>query len=230
VIFQIEPGWQSVLADDLQKDYIASLADFLDQEYAGSIPIYPPKSKIFEALRKTSYDDVKVVILGQDPYHGENQAHGLCFSVLPGMPFPPSLKNIFKELHQDLGEPYPNDGCLDKWAEQGVLLLNTVLTVRQGQAFSHQGFGWERFTDAIVEKLAQKKDPPIFVLWGKAAQDKCRRLKAIQHLPSELFLMSVHPSPLSVYRGFFGSRPFSKINAFLISQGKSPIEWGLCQK
>ncbi len=223
--YGLEPSWGAILVDELQSPKFVSLQEFLCDEYAGSIPIYPPKEKIFEALWKTPFDQTRVVIVGQDPYHGPNQAHGLCFSVVPGQPCPPSLQNIFKELKADLGISIPDNGCLERWAEQGVLLLNTILTVRDSQPFSHRGCGWEAFTDKIVAKLGERNDPPIFVLWGKAAQDKCLWLKEKRILPPEHLVVSAHPSPFSAYRGFFGSRPFSKVNMLLESQGKTSIHW-----
>lgn len=225
MIFQLEPSWQAALAEQLQDKNFSSLMEFIMQEYAGSIPIFPKKNEIFNALWKTPFEKTEVVIIGQDPYHGPNQAHGLCFSVPPGQPLPPSLQNIFKELQADLGIAIANNGCLERWANQGVLLLNTLLTVRQGQPFSHRGHGWEQFTDFIVSKLAQRKSPPIFVLWGKAAQDKCLWIKEQGLLPADHLVVSSHPSPFSAYRGFFGSRPFSKVNLLLANQGKTPIRW-----
>jgi uracil-DNA glycosylase len=178
---------------------------------------------IFNAMHYTPYDKVKVVILGQDPYHGPRQAHGLSFSVLPGVDAPPSLVNIFKELESDLGCRVPNHGCLKHWAEQGVLLLNTVLTVREYQANSHQGIGWEEFTDHIITLLNQRKEPMVFILWGRPAQRK----QSMITNPDHLVITSPHPSPLSAYRGFFGSRPFSKANEFLAKHGMAPIDWQL---
>lgn len=176
---------------------------------------------IFNALHYTAYKDVKVVILGQDPYHGPNQAHGLSFSVKPGVPAPPSLMNIYKELHDDLGCYIPNNGYLKKWADQGVMLLNTVLTVRAGQANSHKNMGWEHFTDRVISLLNEREDPIVFILWGKNAQSKL----SIINNPKHFIIKSVHPSPLSANRGFFGSKPFSKANNFLVSIGKEPIDW-----
>lgn len=223
--FKIEPSWQKVLHDELAKPYIIGLIDFLKQEYSGPHPIYPEKTKIFNALWATPFDKVKVVIIGQDPYHGPGQAHGLSFSVMPGIQLPPSLQNIFKERESDLGIPPTSNGCLDSWAGQGVLLLNAILTVRQGLPMSHRGRGWERFTDAVVSKLGERPNPPIFLLWGSSAQEKCRPLRECGKLSSDNCLMAPHPSPLSSYRGFFGSRPFSTINRMLQQRGESPICW-----
>jgi uracil-DNA glycosylase len=223
--FSIDPLWNKILAVELAQPYIQQLAAFVDSERKFcDLPIYPEQISLFKALQKTPFADVKVVILGQDPYHGPGQATGLCFSVPEGTPFPPSLRNIFKELRDDLGIPIPKHGCLDAWAEQGVLLFNTTLTVRQGLPHSHKGRGWERFTDAVLLKLAQREDPPIFVLWGNAAQQKGHFLKDFPHV---ICLEAMHPSPLSAHRGFFGCRHFSKINALLEQQGKAPINWQL---
>lgn len=212
--------WQDLLADELEAEYYQKLRQILITEYK-THTVYPDKHDIFNALHHTAYQDVKVVILGQDPYHGPGQAHGLSFSVKPGVPAPPSLVNIFKELDTDLGCTVPNNGYLMKWADQGVLLLNTVLTVRAGEPNSHKPLGWTRFTDHIISLLAQREAPMVFILWGKNAQDK----KALITNPKHLILESVHPSPLSSYRGFFGSRPFSKANAFLEKQGMRGIDW-----
>jgi uracil-DNA glycosylase len=223
--FKLEPSWQVALEDELKQPYIAELIDFLKNEYSGTLPIYPDKHLIFNALWHTPYDKVKVVIIGQDPYHGEGQAHGLCFSVQAGVPLPPSLQNIFKELESDLGIPRTADGCLTRWADQGVLLLNAVLTVQQGLPLSHRGRGWERFTDAVVLKLGQRKDPPLFVLWGSSAQQKVLKLRDCGLVTADHFLMAPHPSPLSSHRGFFGSKPFSQVNSLLVKQGKTAINW-----
>lgn len=212
--------WQHLLADELEADYYQTLRKTLISEYK-THTVYPDKHDIFNALHHTAYSSVKVVILGQDPYHGLGQAHGLSFSVKPGVPAPPSLVNIFKELETDLGCFVPDNGYLMKWADQGVLLLNTVLTVRAGEPNSHKGIGWTRFTDRIIHLLNERELPMVFILWGKNAQDK----KAFITNPNHLILESVHPSPLSAYRGFLGSRPFSKANAFLEKQGFNPIDW-----
>jgi len=221
----IHNSWQDILADEFQKPYYQDLREFLKQEYATQ-KIHPDMYHIFEALQITPYEKVKIVILGQDPYHGPNQAHGLSFSVQPGVKVPPSLQNIYKELQNDLGIPPVNHGYLVPWAKQGVLLLNTVLTVRQGQAYSHQGKGWERLTDKVIEKLNERQDPVVFILWGKPAQKKISMIDTSKHV----IIKSVHPSPLSANRGFFGSRPFSKANNALVALGKTPIDWQLPAK
>ena len=219
-IFQND--WAPLLEAEMQKDYYQKLRTILIKEYK-TRTIYPDMYDIFNAMHYTPYDKVKVVILGQDPYHGPRQAHGLSFSVLPGVDAPPSLVNIFKELESDLGCRVPNHGCLKYWAEQGVLLLNTVLTVREYQANSHQGIGWEEFTDHIITLLNQRKEPMVFILWGRPAQRK----QSMITNPDHLVITSPHPSPLSAYRGFFGSRPFSKANEFLAKHGMAPIDWQL---
>ncbi|MGN7164425.1 uracil-DNA glycosylase [Paenibacillus cellulositrophicus] len=214
--------WDEQLKEETEKDYFQELRYKLAKEYKLH-KVYPPKEDLFKALKLTSYEDTKVVILGQDPYHGPGQAHGLSFSVKPGVRIPPSLVNIYKELHSDLGVPIPNHGTLVHWAEQGVLLLNTVLTVRDGEANSHKGLGWERFTDAVIEKLNERDKPVVFILWGSHAQKKGAFIDRKKHL----VIQSVHPSPLSVHRGFFGSRPFSKANAFLAAHGIKPVDWAI---
>ena len=212
--------WDTILADEWDKPYYQDLRYFLRVEYANQ-RIYPPMNDIFNALRYTSFADTKVVIIGQDPYHGAGQAHGLCFSVGPGVTPPPSLKNMFKELHSDLGLPEPPTGELTHWARQGVLLLNTVLTVREGQPTSHQGKGWEQFTDRVIAELNKKETPVVFLLWGAHAQRKAQIITNPLHYK----LATVHPSPLSASRGFFGCRHFSKTNALLEQHGLTPIEW-----
>lgn len=212
--------WKELLENEFSKDYYQTLRKFLVSEYS-SKTIYPDKFDIFNALHFTPYKDVKVVILGQDPYHGPNQAHGLSFSVNPGVKIPPSLLNIYKELHSDLDCFIPNNGYLKKWADQGVLLLNTSLTVIAGEANSHKNIGWGTFTDKIISLVNEKEDPVVFLLWGNNAIKKKELITNKKHL----ILTSVHPSPLSASRGFFGSKPFSKINNFLISIGKKPIDW-----
>ena len=212
-------NWQKQLESETTQDYFKQLEHFLEQEYKEQT-IFPEKNFIFSALEATGYEDTQVVILGQDPYHGENQAHGLSFSVLPDEKLPPSLKNIYKELESDLGISR-NNGFLLPWANQGVLLLNTVLTVRKGQAHSHKNKGWEKLTDSIIKKLSQRNDPVIFVLWGKPAQEK----KSMIDLEKHYIIEAPHPSPLSAYRGFFGSQPFSHINKLLIEQSKPIIDW-----
>ncbi|WP_440250752.1 uracil-DNA glycosylase [Clostridium sp.] len=216
----LKNDWNELLKDEFSKDYYLSLREFLKNEYTTKI-IYPDKYDIFNALHYTSYKDVKVVILGQDPYHGPNQAHGLSFSVSPGVKIPPSLLNIYKELNSDLGCYTPNNGYLKKWADQAVLLLNTSLTVRAGEANSHKNKGWEIFTDKIISLINEKTDPVVFLLWGNNAINKKKLITNKQHL----ILSSAHPSPLSASRGFFGSKPFSKINKFLVSVNKAPIDW-----
>lgn len=215
--------WQQLLEEEFEKPYYEQLRKFVAEEYSKG-PVFPPKDEVMQALQTVSYEQVKVVILGQDPYHGPNQAHGMSFSVKKGVRQPPSLKNMLKELQDDIGCKIPDHGYLMKWAEQGVLLLNTVLTVRQGEANSHKGHGWEQFTDAVITKLAGRKQPIIFVLWGRPAQMK----KSIiaQH-PQHVILEAPHPSPLSAHRGFFGSKPYSKINTQLLAWGQQPIDWQL---
>lgn len=212
--------WDNLLKDEFNKDYYLKLREFLINEYKTQI-IHPSMYDIFNALKFTAYKDVKVVILGQDPYHGPNQAHGFSFSVKHGVKTPPSLRNIFKELNSDLGCYIPNNGFLEEWAKQGVLLLNTVLTVREGQANSHKGKGWEIFTDRIIELLNKRDEPIVFILWGRNAISK----EAIITNPIHKIIKSVHPSPLSATRGFFGSKPFSQTNEFLKSINKAHINW-----
>ncbi len=214
--------WADYLEEEMQKPYYRKLRQFLIQEYRTK-RIYPDMYSIFNALHLTSYADTKVVILGQDPYHGPGQAHGLSFSVQPGVEPPPSLINIFKELQDDLGCKIPNNGCLQPWAEQGVLLLNAVLTVREHAANSHHGQGWEQFTDRIISLLNEREKPMAFILWGTPARKK----KAMITNPRHFIVESPHPSPLSASRGFFGSRPFSRVNEFLESQGQKGIDWQL---
>ena len=212
--------WDAILADEWGKDYYLSLRQFLKREYA-TATVYPNMYDIFNALKYTSFADVKVVIIGQDPYHGPGQAHGLCFSVADGVPHPPSLQNIFKEVAADIGTPIPTSGNLDRWAEQGVLLLNAVLTVREHEAASHAGRGWEQFTDAVVRKIAERKSGVVYLLWGSYAQRK----GAIADPQQNCILKAVHPSPLSAYRGFLGCKHFSKANEYLLSTGQTPINW-----
>ena len=212
--------WADLLNQEFQKDYYKDLRAFLIKEYQYN-EVYPNKYDIFNALHFTSYAETKVVILGQDPYHGPGQAHGLSFSVKPGVNPPPSLQNIFKELHTDLGCFIPNNGYLTEWAKQGVLLLNTVLTVRQGMPNSHKGKGWETFTDKVISTLNDREKPVIFILWGKNAQDKRQLINATQHFIIE----SPHPSPFSSHRGFFGSRTFSRTNDYLKRMESSDINW-----
>ncbi|ULL14638.1 uracil-DNA glycosylase [Paenibacillus sp. H1-7] len=212
--------WEDLLAQEFEQSYYKELRQFLKEEY-GSRTIYPDMYDIFNALRLTPYADTKVVILGQDPYHGPGQAHGLSFSVKPGVPAPPSLQNMFKELRDDLGCKIPNNGYLVRWAEQGVLLLNTVMTVREATPNSHKGKGWERFTDCVISQLNQREQPVLFILWGSHAQQKMQLITNKHHK----VLRSVHPSPLSAHRGFFGSKPYSQTNDFLRSIGTEAIDW-----
>ncbi len=216
----LKNDWSSHLEQEFEKPYYLRLRQFLIEEYRSKV-IYPDKYDIFNALHFTPLADTKVVILGQDPYHGQGQAHGLSFSVKPGVAPPPSLQNIFKELQSDLGCYIPNNGYLVSWAKQGVLMLNTVLTVRENQPNSHKGMGWETFTDQVISTLNNREKPVVFILWGKHAQEKQQLIKAPQHY----IIQSPHPSPFSANRGFFGSRPFSKANQFLERIGSTPIDW-----
>ncbi len=218
---KIERSWHERLKEEIAKPYVAELKAFLQQEAERGAVIYPPEELVFNALAETPYDKVKVVIVGQDPYHGRGQAHGLCFSVAKGVNPPPSLKNVFQELERDLQIVKPTHGCLDGWAKQGVLLLNATLTVRAGEPKSHYGKGWEQFTDAIVDQLARREDPLVFLLWGKSAEEKCQRV-----LCHHVVLRAAHPSPYSV-EGFFGCRHFSKANECLRGWGKEPIDWSV---
>lgn len=215
----LQNDWAEVLAEDFEKPYYKALRAFLKEAYA-SERVYPPMEDIYNALRFTSYHDTKVVILGQDPYHGAGQAHGLSFSVRRGVKAPPSLQNIFKELESDLGCTPPDHGCLEAWARQGVLLLNTTLTVREGAPKSHAGKGWEELTDAIISHLSARETSLVFILWGAHAQSKMPLIDARHHI-----IASPHPSPFSARRGFFGSRPFSRANAYLKEDGLAPIDW-----
>lgn len=216
----LQNDWAEVLDEEFEKPYYKELREFLKHAYA-SERVYPPMEDIYNALRVTPYASTKVVILGQDPYHGPGQAHGLSFSVRPGVQQPPSLLNIFKEMESDIGCVRPNHGCLLGWAEQGVLLLNTTLTVAQGRPKSHAGHGWETLTDAIIAKLSARQTPMVFILWGAHAQSKVALIDTHRHH----IIKSPHPSPLSASRGFFGSRPFSRTNAYLIQDGLDPIDW-----
>lgn len=225
--FELEPSWAAVLEDELKKPYIAQLAAFVEREYAQNHEVYPPKDLIFNAFWSTPYDKVKVVIVGQDPYHGPGQAHGLSFSVRKGVQPPPSLKNIYKELTDDVGFTPPDHGCLIPWAKQGVMLLNATLTVARGEPMSHQGKGWEAFTDAAIAALAKRDDPVIFVLWGRHAQQKCENISQLIYSQKHRVLRSPHPSPFSANKGFFGCRHFSQINQILKDQNKDPINWSL---
>lgn len=220
MIININNDWKEILRDEFKKDYFKSLCNELDEEYNNQ-KIFPNEDNIFNALNYTPYNDVKVVILGQDPYHEEGQANGLSFSVNPDIKIPPSLRNIYKELQNDIGCYIPNNGCLKKWANQGVLLLNTTLTVRQGEANSHKKIGWQRFTDAIISILNERDDSIIFILWGNNAISKEKLITN----PDHYILKSVHPSPLSASRGFFGCKHFSKCNEILKDHNKTPIDW-----
>ena len=215
-------SWDDILAEEFKSPYYLQLREFLKREYATQT-IYPDMYDIFNALKYTAYEDVKVVIIGQDPYHGEGQAHGLCFSVKRGIAPPPSLLNIFKELQNDVGFNIPNNGELTDWAKQGVLLLNAVLTVRAGQANSHRGKGWEQLTDAVIRKLNEREKPIVFMLWGRNAKEKQKLITNDRHL----VLTAAHPSPLSAYNGFFGCRHFSTANDFLRYTGQQPIDWSV---
>ena len=212
--------WNEILAEEMKKDYYQELQAFV-QKRREEVRVFPEEKNVFRALELTPFESVKVVILGQDPYHGFGQAHGLSFSVQKGIPLPPSLRNIYKELQEDLGGELPTEGDLSHWAKQGVLLLNTVLTVEEGNANSHKGMGWERLTNRLIESLNELNHPVIFILWGKPAQDKEKLITN----PSHVILKAPHPSPLSAYRGFFGSKPFSKVNEMLIQQEQTPIRW-----
>ncbi len=220
---KLEPSWLHVLGDEFTQPYMAEIKAFLRSEKQAGKIIYPAAANWFNALNSTPFDKVKVVILGQDPYHGPGQAHGLCFSVVRGVPPPPSLVNIFKELHKDIGMPIPDHGCLQSWAEQGVLLLNSVLTVELARAGSHQGRGWERFTDACIAHLNRERDGIVFLLWGSYARKKGQLIDRSRHCVLE----APHPSPLSAHRGFLGCRHFSQANAYLQARGEAPIEWAL---
>ena len=220
---KLEQSWKSRLGDEFDKDYMVELRQFLNDEKSAGKQIYPKGGQYFYALDQTPYDKARVVILGQDPYHGPGQAHGLCFSVAPGVRLPPSLQNVFKEIRQQLGIEFNGNGCLQHWAEQGVLLLNAVLTVEQGQAASHQGKGWEAFTDRVIELLNERDEPLVFMLWGSHAQKKGKHIDRDKHL----VLTSPHPSPLSAHRGFFGNQHFVKANEFLREAGQQPIDWSI---
>lgn len=216
--------WDQILEGEFDKEYYLNLRKFLIEEYRTRV-IYPSMYDIFNALKATPYKDVKVVIIGQDPYHGPGQAHGMCFSVKKGVPQPPSLQNIFKELEADLGCSRPSHGYLEQWAKQGVLLLNTALTVRAGQANSHRGKGWETFTDNVIKHLDKRSEPMVFLLWGANAKAKASLITN----PHHLILTAAHPSPLSAWNGFFGCRHFSKTNEFLVQQGMSPVDWQITE-
>lgn len=220
---QLESSWKKVLRSEFDLDYMKQLRQFLLDEIKNKKVIYPKPKEYFAAFEYTPINQVRVVILGQDPYHGPGQAHGLCFSVQKGVPPPPSLKNIFKEINQDLGLPIPQHGCLTNWAKQGVLLLNSVLTVQDGMAASHRNKGWERFTDRVIQEVNNQQQPVVFLLWGSYAQSKAEFVDQNKHL----VLKSVHPSPLSAHRGFLGCKHFSKANEFLKKNGRPIIDWSL---
>jgi len=217
---KIHPSWQTELQDEFNKPYFEQLIQFVRNEYSSGT-CYPPGALIFNAFNQCPFDDVKVVLIGQDPYHEPGQAHGLCFSVNDGVQFPPSLRNIFQEIHTDIGKPIPVSGNLTRWAQQGVLLLNATLTVREHQAGSHQKHGWETFTDDVIKLISDKKENVVFILWGSYAQSKSALIDSSKHF----VLKSAHPSPLSAYRGFFGNHHFSLTNMYLQKMGKTPIEW-----
>lgn len=219
---RIDPQWKNQLHEEFTKPYFQQLTEAVRHEYATAPGhVYPPASRIFAAFDETPFDKVKVVIIGQDPYHGPGQANGLCFSVSDGVPFPPSLRNIFTEIHDDTGVPIPETGNLDRWARQGVLLLNATLTVREHQPKSHAGWGWEEFTDEAIRRLSAERTGLVFMLWGSDAIRKSQMIDRSKHL----LLTAPHPSPLSAYRGFFGCRHFSKANEWLIAHGQTPIQW-----
>ncbi|WP_422343151.1 uracil-DNA glycosylase [Parasphingorhabdus sp.] len=224
---KLHQSWKTPLAPEFSSDYMTNLRTFLIQQKQAGKDIFPKGSEYFRALDLTPLDKVRVVILGQDPYHGPGQAHGLCFSVQPGVRPPPSLINIYKELESDIGMPRPQHGFLESWAKQGVLLLNSVLTVQRAEAASHRGKGWEQFSDAIVRLVAAKKEPVVFLLWGSYAQKKAGFVQSVEQGGKHLVLKAPHPSPLSAHNGFFGCRHFSKTNAFLEQNGLAPIDWSL---
>lgn len=217
---KIHPSWKNLLQEEFEKDYFKALVEFVKEEYQ-NYDIYPPGPEIFRAFELCPFDEVKVVIIGQDPYHGQGQANGLCFSVRDNVRIPPSLQNIYKEIHSDLGKPIPEDGDLDRWARQGVLLLNATLTVRAKTPGSHQDKGWEEFTDAVIKLVSQKKESIVFLLWGSYAQRKGQIIDEAKHK----VLKSPHPSPFSAHRGFFGNKHFSQTNTYLKSKKKEPIDW-----
>lgn len=219
----MEASWKALLEDEFKKPYFKQIVEHLKTERSQGKTIYPAGGNIFHAFDATPFGNVKVVILGQDPYHGPNQAHGLSFSVQPGVPPPPSLLNIYKELHEDVGIPIPRHGYLEKWANQGVLLLNASLTVRAGEANSHSKIGWEKFTDTVIQTISDKQDHVVFLLWGKFAQSKAALIDQKKHL----ILKSAHPSPLAAHSGFFGNHHFSQTNQYLMQHGKDPIDWAL---
>ncbi len=218
---ELSASWKAQIGSQFEQPYMLALKTFLQQEKTAGKTIYPPMSDIFNALNHTSFESAKVVIIGQDPYHGPGQAHGLCFSVKPGIDVPPSLRNIYQELNTDIGMPIPPHGTLTAWADQGVLLLNAVLTVEHSKAGAHQGKGWETFTDSVIEALNRQREGIVFLLWGSYAQKKGKMIDRAKHCVLE----APHPSPLSAYRGFFGCKHFSRANDYLLSRGQSPIDW-----
>jgi uracil-DNA glycosylase len=222
-MMKLEKTWHEELKEEINLPYVKQLKNFLAEEKAAGKTVYPPEPLVFQAFSQTPFREVKVVIIGQDPYHGPGQAHGLSFSVPCGIPFPPSLKNIFRELQNDVKIPYPAQGCLTCWTKQGVLLLNATLTVRANEPRSHYGKGWERFTDAVVARLVEREDPIVFVLWGKSAQEKYQQILGHEKTPHAV-LIAAHPSPYSANAGFFGCCHFSKINAYLKKWGKTGID------
>lgn len=224
-MLKLEKSWHALLKSEIAKPYIQDLKKFLAKEKEEGHIVYPPEPLIFHAFARTPWEKVKVVIVGQDPYHGDGQAHGLSFSVPCGIAPPPSLKNIFRELQDDLKIKTPHSGCLESWAEQGVLLLNATLTVRASKPQSHAGKGWERFTDVVIEKLAEREQPIVFLLWGRSAQEKCEKILSRTNGERHLVLTAAHPSPLSATQGFFGCRHFSKANEALRKWGQTPINW-----
>ena len=219
---QLNNTWKALLQQETSKEYFKTLHNFINKEYDEN-RVYPPKEDVFSGFNLTNFKDIKVVILGQDPYHGKGQVHGLAFSVQDGIPFPPSLRNIFTEYCSDLGLETPHSGNLSSWADEGVFLLNTVLSVREAEAHSHKGKGWEVFTDAVIKMISERKEHVVFILWGKPAQSKVKLIDETKHF----ILKSPHPSPLSSYRGFFGSKPFSKTNSYLNEHGIKEIDWKL---
>lgn len=222
-MIELAPSWRAHLESELEKDYMRALMSFIERELAAGKSIYPDQEQVFSAFSATPFDQVRVVIIGQDPYHGPGQAHGMSFSVRKGVRPPPSLKNIYKELESDLGIKAPDHGHLMDWAQQGVLLLNSVLTVEAASPGSHQKKGWEQFTDRVIDLLNEKKDGLVFILWGSPAQKKAARVDSQRHH----IIKSVHPSPLAAHRGFFGTKPFSRTNDYLTSQGRDAIDWSL---
>lgn len=221
----IEKSWRQALDQEVRKPYILHLKNFLEEEKQKGAQIFPPEKDVFNAFRQTPFDQVKVILMGQDPYHGMGQAHGLCFSVQKGIAIPPSLRNIYKEMEEDLGIPQASHGCLLNWAKQGVLMLNATLTVRKGEPKSHYGQGWETFTDAVIRTLCERKDPLVFILWGKSAKDKCENILNTMKHPHAI-LTAAHPSPYSA-TNFLGCRHFSKTNELLKGWGKEPINWSI---